>query len=92
MRPKPFEITLGPLLFNWPPERTADFYARMADEAPIDRVYLGEVVCGKREPLLQHTLAEAAYAQRNQQRPNAFCSSAATSACTRPFCSPRLPV
>lgn len=60
MRPQPLEITLGPLLFNWPPERAADFYARMADEAPIDRVYLGEVVCGKREPLLQHTLAEAA--------------------------------
>ena len=60
MRPQPLEITVGPLLFNWPPERTADFYARMADEAPIDRVYLGEVVCGKREPLLQHTLVEAA--------------------------------
>jgi len=54
------EITLGPLLFNWSAERTATFYARIADEAPIDRVYLGEVVCGKREPLLQHVLAQAA--------------------------------
>jgi collagenase-like PrtC family protease len=54
------EITLGPLLFNWPAERVADFYARIADEAPVERVYLGEVVCGKREPLLRHTLAEAA--------------------------------
>lgn len=60
MTAAPLEITLGPLLFNWPAERTADFYARIADEAPVERVYLGEVVCGKREPLLQHTLAEAA--------------------------------
>lgn len=60
MTAAPAEITLGPLLFNWSPERTADFYARIADEAPVERVYLGEVVCGKREPLLQHALAEAA--------------------------------
>lgn len=60
MTVQPLEIALGPLLFNWSPEHTGDFYARMADEAPIDRVYLGEVVCGKREPLLQHVLAEAA--------------------------------
>lgn len=60
MNPPRLEITLGPLLFNWSAERTADFYARIADEALIDRVYLGEVVCGKREPLLQHVLAEAA--------------------------------
>jgi len=53
------EVVLGPLLFNWPAERVADLYARIADEAPVDRVYLGEVVCGKREPLLQHTLVAA---------------------------------
>lgn len=54
------ELTLGPLLFNWSAERTADFYARVADEAPVRRVYLGEVVCGKRAPLLGATLVEAA--------------------------------
>jgi O2-independent ubiquinone biosynthesis protein UbiV len=43
-------LTLGPLLFNWKPERRRDFYARIADEAPVDCVYLGEVVCSKREP------------------------------------------
>ena len=43
-------LTLGPLLFNWKPERRRDFYARVADEAPVDCVYLGEVVCSKREP------------------------------------------
>lgn len=54
------EVTLGPLLFNWPPDHVQDFYARMADEAPLDRVYLGEVVCGKRAPLLADHLAQAA--------------------------------
>lgn len=56
----PIELTLGPLLFNWAPERIRDFYARIADEAPVDRVYLGEVVCGKRAPLLEAALADAA--------------------------------
>lgn len=54
------ELTLGPLYFNWPAEKIAAFYARIADEAPVERVYLGEVVCGKRAPLYEHVLAEAA--------------------------------
>ncbi len=45
------ELTLGPVLFNWEPERWRDFYFRIADEAPLDIVYLGEVVCFKRAPL-----------------------------------------
>lgn len=45
-------ITLGPVLFNWHPEAWRDFYARIADEAPVDQVYLGEVVCSKRMPFL----------------------------------------
>lgn len=44
------KITLGPLLFNWPPDRWRDFYFRIAEEAPIDTVVLGEVVCSKRTP------------------------------------------
>ncbi|MDP6953246.1 MAG: U32 family peptidase [Alphaproteobacteria bacterium] len=44
------ELSLGPCFFNWPADDLADFYARIADEAPVDRVYLGEVVCGKRMP------------------------------------------
>lgn len=43
-------LTLGPVLFNWPTSRWVDFYARIADEAPIDRVCFGEVVCSKRQP------------------------------------------
>ena len=42
-------LTLGPVLFNWSPDRLRDFYARIADEAEVDRVHLGEVVCGKIE-------------------------------------------
>ena len=54
------EIVLGPLLFNWSAERIADFYAVVAEESDLDRVYLGEVVCGKREPFISGPLAEAA--------------------------------
>lgn len=44
------KLTLGPVLFNWPTPMWADFYARIADEAPVDRVVVGEVVCSKRTP------------------------------------------
>lgn len=54
------DLSLGPLLFNWSPERTGDFYARIADESPVNRVYLGEVVCSKRIPFLGPVLARAA--------------------------------
>jgi collagenase-like PrtC family protease len=54
------ELTLGPLLFHWSPERIEGFYARIADEAPVDRVYLGEVVCGKRGPSGEAALVRAA--------------------------------
>ncbi len=45
----PARLTLGPLLFHWPARKRRDFYLRIADEAPVDTVYLGEVVCSKRE-------------------------------------------
>lgn len=60
MTRSPVGLTLGPLLFHWSVDRIVDFYARIADEAPVERVYLGEVVCGKRAPLVGHALAEAA--------------------------------
>jgi collagenase-like PrtC family protease len=43
-------LTLGPVFFHWSPDRLLDFYRRIADEAPIDRVHVGEVICGKRMP------------------------------------------
>lgn len=47
------ELTLGPVLFNWSPERWRDFYFRIADEAPVSTVYVGEVICAKRAPLFE---------------------------------------
>lgn len=43
-------LTLGPTFFHWPPDRLRDFYYRIADEAPVERVHVGEVICGKRMP------------------------------------------
>ena len=51
MQAQPSELTLGPVLFNWASERWRDFYFRIADEAPVSTVYLGEVICFKRAPL-----------------------------------------
>jgi collagenase-like PrtC family protease len=50
---KAAELTIGPVLFNWAPEVWRDFYFRMADEAPVDCVYVGEVVCAKRAPFFE---------------------------------------
>jgi collagenase-like PrtC family protease len=44
------KLTLGPIAYHWSAEMRRDFYARIADEAPIDEVYLGEVICSKRAP------------------------------------------
>ena len=56
----PISLSLGPLYFNWPSSQLLDFYARIADECPVERVYLGEIVCGKRGPLTQAAIASAA--------------------------------
>ena len=55
----PISLTLGPLMFNWSPERWRDFYARIADEAPVERVCIGEVVCSKRLPFIVDLFAAA---------------------------------
>lgn len=46
-------VTLGPVFFNWEPEKWRDFYFRIADEAPVSTVYLGEAICSKRAPLVE---------------------------------------
>ncbi|CDX53126.1 protease [Mesorhizobium plurifarium] len=48
--PTRIALTLGPVFFHWPADRLLDFYRRIADEAPVERVHVGEVVCGKRMP------------------------------------------
>lgn len=44
------KLALGPLLYHWPREQTLGFYAAVA-AAPVDIVYLGEVVCSRRHEL-----------------------------------------
>ena len=51
-------LTLGPIPFHWSAERKSDFYARIADEAPVDTVYLGEVICSKRAPFFEARMPE----------------------------------
>jgi O2-independent ubiquinone biosynthesis protein UbiV len=49
-------LTVGPILFHWPQQTLVDFYARLADEAPVDHVVVGEVVCSKRLPFYEDAL------------------------------------
>lgn len=50
------KLTLGPVLFHWAPGRWRDFYLRIADEAPVETVCIGEVVCSKRTPFFEPVL------------------------------------
>ena len=51
-------LVMGPVLFNWSVDAWADFHARIADEAAVERVHVGEVVCSKREPFYADRLGE----------------------------------
>ncbi|WP_245514081.1 ubiquinone anaerobic biosynthesis protein UbiV [Antarcticimicrobium luteum] len=52
------KLTLGPIAYHWSGEERRDFYARIADEAPVDEVYLGEVICSKRAPFHEADLPD----------------------------------
>lgn len=51
------ELTLGPVYYLWDGPKWRDFYYRIADEAPVDRVVLGETVCSKRQHFIEPMLA-----------------------------------
>lgn len=51
------QLSLGPVLYNWAPERWRDFYFRIADEAAVETVVVGEIVCSKRSPFFAPHLA-----------------------------------
>jgi len=52
------KLTLGPVMFNWSPEKWRDFYFAIADEAPVDSVCVGEVVCSKRQPFYDPVIGD----------------------------------
>ncbi len=54
------KLTIGPILFHWSAEKKRDFYARIADDEAVDTVYLGEVICSKRQPFFDQHIAEIA--------------------------------
>ena len=60
-------LTLGPLLYLWDQPAWSDFYSRIADEAEVDSVVLGEVVCSKRDHFHAGAEARAALLQRHSQ-------------------------
>ncbi len=45
------KLSLAPLPYPWPEDEREGFYLRVADEADIDTVFLGEIACPKRPPI-----------------------------------------
>lgn len=51
-------LSLGPVLYLWDGPKWRDFYFRIADEAPVSDVSIGETVCSKRLHFTEPHVAE----------------------------------
>lgn len=70
------ELTLGPVYYLWDGPKWRDFYFRIADEAPVDRVILGETVCSKRQHFIEPYLADVVERMETAGKSVAFSSLA----------------
>jgi O2-independent ubiquinone biosynthesis protein UbiV len=52
------DLTLGPVYYLWDGPKWRDFYLRIADEAPVERVIIGETVCSKRQHFIEPHMAD----------------------------------
>ena len=59
-------LSLGPVYYLWDGPKWRDFYFRIADEAPVSHVILGETVCSKRQHFIEPYLAEVVELDSNQ--------------------------
>jgi collagenase-like PrtC family protease len=51
-------LTMGPVYYLWNGPKWRDFHFRIAEEAPIERVVIGETVCSKRQHFIEPHIAE----------------------------------
>ncbi|MBF0419197.1 MAG: U32 family peptidase [Magnetococcales bacterium] len=65
-------ISLGPCQFDWGKSALKDFYRRMAFETAVDILYVGEVVCSKRQSLTPEEMVSLAEELRSSGKEIVF--------------------